>query len=77
MADALANGIPTIVTRLGWFAEIPDAAVEGVSVDAEPAEVSSAVVRMLSDPIRRAQMIGSGYDHAARNGFDRAAAVLG
>ena len=76
VADALANGVPTVVTRIGWFAEIPDSAVEGVSVAAAPVEVASAVVRVLSDPIRRAEMIRSGYGHAARNGFDRAAAVL-
>jgi glycosyltransferase involved in cell wall biosynthesis len=76
VADALANGVPTVVTRLGWFAELPNSVVEGVPASAESADVADAVVRVLKDPIRRAQMIQSGYEHAARNGFDRAAAVL-
>ncbi len=76
VADALANGVPTVVSRLGWFAEIPPAAVEGVPANAGPAEIAGAVVRVLTDSTRRAEMIRSGYEHAARNGFARAAAAL-
>jgi len=76
VADALANGVPTVLTRLGWFAEIPDLAVEGVPPTATPEDVAGAIVRVLGDPGRRAQMVQFGYEHAARNGFDRAAAAL-
>lgn len=76
VADALANGIPVVVTRLGWFAELPASAVEWVDADCSAHDLAIAVTRVLSDTNRRDEMARGGRAYAAANGFDRTARVL-
>lgn len=51
-----AHGLPSIVTRAGWFAELPATAVLHVSPDNEVADIQKHLRTFLADPAQFRQM---------------------
>jgi glycosyltransferase involved in cell wall biosynthesis len=62
----LAYGKPTIISRAGWFAELPRDAVSAVDVgEGEVEQVAAALRQLIRDPQARAARGGAGRDFAA------------
>lgn len=74
--DALAAGLPTIVTALGAMHELPDGTAVRLVAGAGPDQVADAVVDLLGDDERRARLSAAAHAHAATNGFQAAAQQL-
>lgn len=55
-----SHGLPSIVTRDGWFAHLPEAAVAHVSPEREVADIQAHLTRFLDDPDRFAHMGAEG-----------------
>jgi glycosyltransferase involved in cell wall biosynthesis len=51
-----SHGLPSIVTRAGWFAELPEAAVAQVSPENEVADIQMHLSRFLAHPEHFRQM---------------------
>ncbi|MGE5140476.1 MAG: glycosyltransferase family 4 protein [Rudaea sp.] len=63
----LAYGKPTIVSRAGWFAELPRDAVIAVDVgEREVAQITTALRKLMRDPQARAVRGAAARDFAAR-----------
>lgn len=73
VAEALAAGVPTVVTRAGWMAEIPERVVRGVPLDADAAQVATVVGDLLGDPEAWSQLSREGRRWAARHSFEQVA----
>ncbi|MGZ8571971.1 MAG: glycosyltransferase, partial [Actinomycetota bacterium] len=57
LVRALHVGVPTIVSAVGTYLEVPDAAVERIpGGEPDPAELAAAIDRLAADPGRRAAM---------------------
>lgn len=52
----LGAGLPAVVTRLGSFAELPDACVAKVDLEGGDAAVTAALERLIADPAARARV---------------------
>jgi glycosyltransferase involved in cell wall biosynthesis len=76
IADALAWGIPTVVSDIGWARELPADTVSRVAGDAASVEIADAVSTLLIDGELRAHRSRAAVDHAAANGFAPLAAHL-
>jgi hypothetical protein len=55
-----SHGLPSIVTRDGWFARLPEAAVAHVSPEREVADIQAHLTDFLNDPERFALMGAEG-----------------
>jgi len=55
-----SHGLPSIVTRDGWFARLPEAAVAHVSPEREVADIQAHLTQFLNDPERFARMGAEG-----------------
>jgi glycosyltransferase involved in cell wall biosynthesis len=73
VADCLAAGIPTIVSRLGWMGELPQTAVRHVEASAAPDQLAAAMGEVLNDLALRTQLSAGALEHARRNSFERVA----
>lgn len=73
VADCLAAGLPTIVSDLGWAAELPANAVVRVPVAAEPPLIAERIEGLLEDAGSRARLAAAGRAHAAASSFERVA----
>jgi glycosyltransferase involved in cell wall biosynthesis len=69
VADCLAAGLPTIVSALGWAAELPAAAVEHVSPSADARLLAEKMRRLLSDDGARLKLEEGARTHALASGF--------
>jgi UDP:flavonoid glycosyltransferase YjiC (YdhE family) len=69
VADCLSAGLPTIVTALGWTAELPAGVVEPVPVGADPHLIAECMERILSDQIARQALEERALEHARANSF--------
>jgi glycosyltransferase involved in cell wall biosynthesis len=76
VADCLAAGLPTVVTRIGAARELPDDATVKVAPGIGPEALGAAIAALLADPARRAAMSGAAVAYAEAHGFDTAAAAL-
>lgn len=64
---ALAAGRPVVVSDVGWFAELPDAAAAKVPAGAgEVAALAALLESLADDPARRAGMAEAARAHASR-----------
>jgi glycosyltransferase involved in cell wall biosynthesis len=78
----LGEGVPTVVSDVGWYAELPDDGVIKVAVgESMRGELAAAVAELLRDPQRRAELGQNGRSHVvAEHGVQevarRYAAVL-
>lgn len=74
VAEALALGVPAVVTDMPIFREVAgDGALYAPGTDAA---AFAAAVRELDDPVRRDAVIAAGTDHIARFSWERSANVL-
>ena len=69
VADCLSAGLPTIVTALGWAAELPDGVVERVSVAADPHLIAARMQRILTDETARQSLEERALEHARAHSF--------
>jgi glycosyltransferase involved in cell wall biosynthesis len=73
VADCLANGLPTIVTDLGWAGELPGEVVEKVAPGVAPGELRDQILSMLADEGKRAAISRAALEYARGNTFSAAA----
>ena len=73
VADCLANGLPTIVTDLGWTGELPSEVVYKVPASAGPQEVKAGMLGLLSDSGKRTAMGRAALAYARDHSFARVA----
>jgi glycosyltransferase involved in cell wall biosynthesis len=73
IADCLANGVPTIVTDLGWASELPDGTAEKVALSVGPVQLKDRMVRLLGDERRRRAMSQAAIDYARECSFAKVA----
>jgi glycosyltransferase involved in cell wall biosynthesis len=73
--EALAAGTPLVVSDVGWFRELPDAAAAKVPVDAWEVDHLAAILELLAaDGSLRAGMAAAGRAYArAEHDLDRCA----
>jgi glycosyltransferase involved in cell wall biosynthesis len=76
VAECLAAGVPTIVTRMGAQAEIDDDTVVKVDGTTSPVEVAEAIIGLMKDVQKRAQHGIAAREFARARGFGRAASAL-
>jgi glycosyltransferase involved in cell wall biosynthesis len=76
VADCLAAGVPTVVSAIGAAEELPDAVVVKVPTAAGAGEIAEVIAGLLDDAEAQRRVSEAARDHAAENGFDRAAALL-
>jgi glycosyltransferase involved in cell wall biosynthesis len=74
VCDCLAAGIPTIVSDLGWMAELPPAAVAHVPLDVSPQLLAARMESLLVDTPARAALSRAALAHARELSFERVAA---
>jgi glycosyltransferase involved in cell wall biosynthesis len=62
----LGEGVPTVVSDVGWYAELPDDGVVKVAVgESMRVELATAVTDLLSSPQRRAELSQNGRAYVA------------
>jgi glycosyltransferase involved in cell wall biosynthesis len=76
VARCLAAGTPTIVTDLGFAAELPDSCVAKVDRNATPEAIAQEISTLLDDEPRRLAMQAAGHAYAAARTHDRVARFL-
>ncbi|HKN50543.1 MAG TPA: glycosyltransferase, partial [Actinomycetota bacterium] len=76
VAEALAAGIPTVVSALGSAAELPDDAAVKLPTGATPADLAVEILALLDDPGRRKGFSEGARAYAASLSFDSVAADL-
>lgn len=74
--DGLAAGAPTIVSDLGWMADLPDSAVLKVHPEVSPHDLSAALGSVLRDPGRAASLSKGALAHVRATSFDAVAAQV-
>lgn len=72
--DGLAAGAPTIVSDLGWMADLPDTAALKVHPEVSPHDLSDALLSVLGDPARAAELSAGALAHVRATSFDAVAA---
>jgi glycosyltransferase involved in cell wall biosynthesis len=75
-ADAMAWGVPTVVSDIGWARELPRDAVSAVAGDASADEITSAIIELLEDRELRAHRAHASVAHASTYGFEQLADQL-
>ena len=76
IAEALAAGVPTIVSAIGSAAELPAGAAVQLSAGATPADVAGAILALLDDPARRKALSEGARAYAATLSFETVAEAL-
>ena len=78
VSDALAAGVATVVSDMGWMGGLPAETVVKVDTSGEGAgeRLAAALRSLLGDPSRRASLSTRAADYAATQTFERAAAAL-
>src|SRR5439155_18366759 len=76
IAEALAAGIPTVVSALGSAAELPDDAAVKLPTGATPTDLAVEILALLDDPGRRKGFSEGARAYAASLSFDSVAADL-
>jgi glycosyltransferase involved in cell wall biosynthesis len=76
IAEALAAGIPTIVSALGSAAELPNDAAVKLPTGATPEDLAAEILALLSDPGRRKGLSEGARAYAATLSFESVAEEL-
>lgn len=76
VAEAMAHGVPTVVSGIGWMGELPDRAVLKVGPSADALQIGMAIADLLGDPERWRILGEAAAEHAREHTFDKAAAAL-
>lgn len=69
VADCVAAGVPTIVTEIGWLAQLPDTAVSKVSVGVTAQQLCLRLSELIADASQRSEMGDGARAHAAGSRF--------
>ena len=73
VADYLANGLPTIVTDLGWASELPPEAAEKVPPGVGSAQLKDRIGTLLTDYGKRTMISQAALEHARACSFSKVA----
>ena len=73
VCDCLAARVPTVVSSVGWLAELPDPAVLRVPRRCSPAALAAAIGRVLDEPELGRRIRAEQDRYAAANSFARVA----
>ena len=76
VGNCLASGVPTIVTAIGAFRDLPDDAVVKVPVDVSPEALAAEIGDLLDDEARRTALASAAQRVAAEHTFAAAADAL-
>jgi glycosyltransferase involved in cell wall biosynthesis len=76
IAEALAAGVPTIVSALGSAAELPEDAVLKVDPGVSAGDLAVAILALLDDPARRRSLSEGARSYAATLSFEAVAEQL-
>jgi glycosyltransferase involved in cell wall biosynthesis len=76
VGECLSVGVPTVVSDLGWTAELPDDVVVKVPANSDAAHLTEVLELLLSDAELRRTLSGRARDVARSATFDRTARVL-
>jgi glycosyltransferase involved in cell wall biosynthesis len=71
--DCLAAGVPTVVTDMGWSAELPAGSVVPVPLGVAPRALADVLGDVLADAERRTALSRAGLDYARQTGFPEVA----
>jgi glycosyltransferase involved in cell wall biosynthesis len=74
--DCLAAGVPTVVTRLGAAAELPDDCVVKVDRDITARALGRTLIELLADEDARNRLAAAAQEYARANSFERAAEAV-
>jgi glycosyltransferase involved in cell wall biosynthesis len=74
--DCLAAGVPTVVTRLGAAAELPDECVVKVDRDVTARTLGQKLIEVLADADARKRLAVAAQEYARANSFERAAEAV-
>ena len=73
VVDCLAARVPTIVSDLGWFSELPDRVVLPVPRDSSPDRISALITEVLDDPSLRGEIRAAQDEYVAANSYSEVA----
>jgi glycosyltransferase involved in cell wall biosynthesis len=73
VCDCLAVRVPTIVSSVGWLAELPDPAVVRVPRECAPSVLAERIGLILDDPDLRNRIRSAQDDYATANSYERVA----
>ena len=76
VSECLSAGLATVVSEIGWMAELPSAAVAKVPPLCGAEELASTIAELLDDAERAARMGRAGRSYAATRTFEAAAEAL-
>jgi len=75
-AESIGAGVPTMVSGLGWMAELPDDVAPKVELAITPAELADRIVALVSDPDALRALSARGVAYAKEHSFARAAEAI-
>lgn len=75
-AETIGAGVPTMVSALGWMAELPDEVAPKVALSVTAAELAGQIVALASDPMALRAIAERGTVYAEQNSFANAAASV-
>jgi glycosyltransferase involved in cell wall biosynthesis len=73
VADCLAAALPTVVSALGWAAELPEDVVVAVPPDASPELIAERLLGILAEDRKRKALEASALEYARAHSFERVA----
>jgi glycosyltransferase involved in cell wall biosynthesis len=73
VCDCLAARLPTVVSSVGWLAELPEPAVLHLTRESSPGELADTIGRLIDDPGLRERIRASQDSYAAANSYERTA----
>ncbi len=76
LADCLSAGLPTLVTDIGSFAELPAEVAARVPADVSPDGLAASLAGLLADRGRQERLRAGALAYAAAHSFDRVAGAL-
>lgn len=76
VSECLSAGLPTVVSRIGWMGELPDAVTPKVAPDCGPAELARLLADLLADQPRRQALSQEAERFVSSRTFAASAAAL-
>jgi glycosyltransferase involved in cell wall biosynthesis len=73
VCDCLAARVPTIVSAVGWYRELPDPVVLHVPPDCLPEELGTRIGNVVDDPALRDRIRCAQDEYADTNSYARVA----
>lgn len=73
VVDCLASGVPTVVSDLGWAAELPGDAVAHVPADCTPSQLAHTIEDLLASQQKRRELGEGAHAYARKYSFSAVA----